>query len=192
MIFAIEHLEDVLSEWLLLEYRHCVEITGGRLLFTNVRREEWRRKLEEIGGICLKESIVDLAEEFDRIAVLDPTGERRLEKGELEKYDVVVVGGILGDHPPRRRTRELLTRRLLEIKPECDVLNLGEKQLSIDGAILVALLINEGIEFELADEIEIELGEGHSIVLHYAVPVVSGKPIITPGLIEYLIRRAVE
>ena len=62
-------------------------------------------------------------------------------------------------------------------------------QLTIDGAVFVAKQIALGKklnDIEIAYELEIIHDPIHSTILPFGYPIVNDKPIITPGLIEYL------
>ena len=71
----------------------------------------------------------------------------------------------------------------------CESRNIGKTQLSIDGAVFVAKAIMLGMrleEIEIASELEIMHDDGHSTILPFGYPIVDGKVILTPGLVEYL------
>ena len=121
--------------------------------------------------------------------MLDPQAKKLLDPEEASNAEAIVIGGILGDNPPRGRTRKLLTSRFKEAKPR----SLGPYQFSIDGAVYVATMVAKGlrpteIEIEINPTIEIDLGEyGSTIIeLPYAYPVVKGKPLISPELLEHI------
>ncbi len=181
MLYIIEHLEP-LSKWVKLEYAHCSKIVGKKnLLFTNVVNKEEQGFLKDLGSVEEK-SIIELFPK-EEIIVLEPQAETRLQKDDFKKYKKIIIGGILGEAEPAGRTQELITSRLKKAVPR----NLGAEQFSIDGATFVASKIQKGEKKDLGvlKEPEIEFGEGHSTVLHYSIPVFKGKPIFTPGLIEY-------
>jgi ribosome biogenesis SPOUT family RNA methylase Rps3 len=190
IVFIIEHLEPVLSRWMLLEYRHASMLAGcERLVFTNVRKDEWREALKPLGRV-VKESVAE-AYRNARLLVLDPSAEKLLETRDFAEVDAVVIGGIMGDHPPRRRTWSMLTRRLEKPLPR----SLGDKQLSIDGAVYVALQVFKGSELkdvELIEGVEVELeplpGVRRVLRLPFAYPLVDGRPLLAPGLVQYLRR----
>lgn len=66
------------------------------------------------------------------VCMLDMRGEKSLSPG--EKWDYIVFGGVLGDHPPRDRPAPLR-------KHFCEIRQLGTKQLATDTAVLVSKLI---------------------------------------------------
>ncbi|MFA4639556.1 hypothetical protein [Pyrococcus kukulkanii] len=177
---VIEHLEEI-SEWLLLEYKHVAQWWGDRLIFTNVRPEE-RKILSEIGSV-ITESITRLPFDKSKIIILDLQAEEELKLEDIEEDTIIVVGGILGDAIPRGRTKEFITSKMPGVK----VRHIGKPQFSIDGASIVAKLIADGRrleEIEYEENPTIKLDDFSEITLHYAVPKLNGKLLLTPGLIE--------
>lgn len=181
MNYIIEHTEEKISEWLELEYRHSAKILGEKLLFTNVKNPADLEKIKKFAR-AEEKSCAELLK-GKKAVVLEPQATQMLAQEDFFEEGCLVIGGILGDANPRGRTKELITERL-----ECVPRSLGKYQLSVDGAAFLARKIEEGKECEVADEPEIELSESHSITLEYAIPVYEGKPVITPGLLEYLKR----
>src|SRR3989338_2394151 len=119
MKYVIEHLEPKVFKWCVLEYRHISETVGRKnLIFTNVKNG---RKLLEPLGKVYKESINEL--KLKNACVLDISAEKTLGKAD-NKFDYILLGGILGDYPRRRRTRR--------IKVRAEKRNLGKKQMSTD------------------------------------------------------------
>ncbi|MEM0253089.1 MAG: SAM-dependent methyltransferase [Candidatus Bathyarchaeia archaeon] len=184
IIFIIEHLEPEVSKWLLFEYMHASEIVGKeKLWFTNVKRIEDFQKLKTLGRVCLERAF----ELFppSKVIVLDPKANLSLKPNDFEGKEAVIIGGILGDHPPKGRTSKLLTATL----PGAIVRNIGKVQFSIDGAIYVAKLVSEGTPLEAISVkrgLRIKFDNKGEIYLPYAYPIKNGKPLINPKLIEYL------
>ncbi len=185
VVIVIEHLEPVLSEWLLIEYRNAWKFLGEKLLITNVKNNDEKKILEKFVRVTSKRCF----ELYPRAIVLDPAAEKPLAPEDKNLADAVVVGGILGDHPPRRRTSVLLTR----VYRNPIVRNLGKKQLSIDGAAILAdLVLNKDLrldEIEFVDNVTIErefMGIRHTITLPYRYPVVNGKIILSNDLLRLL------
>ncbi|WP_456367200.1 hypothetical protein [Thermococcus sp.] len=177
---VIEHLEEI-SDWLWLEYKHVSEWWGDRLVFTNVLPEE-RERLAKLGSV-IGESVTRFPFDRSKIIVLDLQAEEELKPEDIEEETIIVVGGILGDAVPRGRTREFITSKMEGVK----VRHIGKPQFSIDGASIVAKLIAEGRRLEEIDYEEnptIKLDEFSEITLHYAVPKLDGKLLVTPGLID--------
>lgn len=182
MLWVIEHIEP-LSKWVKLEYAHCSKIVGKKnLLFANVTNKAELEFLKKIGRVEEK-SVLDLFQK-EKVIVLEPQAEKKLGRGDFKKYRKIIIGGILGEAEPSGRTLELITSKLKKAIPR----NLGPLQFSIDGAAFVAkkIEVEEEKDLGVLNELEIEFSEGHSTVLHYAIPVFKGKPIFTPGLVEYV------
>ena len=177
---VIEHLEEI-SEWLWLEYSHVSKWWGNKLIFTNVREDE-REKLAKLGSV-VSESVVRFPFDRSKIIVLDLQAEEELKPEDIEEDTIIVVGGILGDAVPKGRTKEFITSKMEGVK----VRHIGKPQYSIDGASIVAKLIADGKrlkEIEYEENPTIRLDEFSEITLHYAVPKLNGKLLLTPGLIE--------
>lgn len=192
VMIVIEHLENTLGEWILIEYANAARIIGEeKLLVTRLCpppevEEAFSSYLGKFRWTCKR---VDKLYSVDRLIVLDPQASHPLKPSDTSMADAVVIGGILGDHPPRGRTRELLTRRLAKAA----VRNIGEGQYSIDGAAYVAhRILNEGVPLERIEYVDgMTLykqvgGIYHEINLPYRYPLVDGKPLISERLLKYL------
>jgi len=186
-IIIIEHLEDTLGTWVFLEYRHSSMIYGKEYLwFTNIPLK-YHRLMQRYGRV-FKESILQLIErnmlKTEELLILDPRAEETLAYSDLLDYKYIVVGGILGDHPPRGRTYELLTSRIRGV----DSRNIGDKQYSIDGSVYYVEFLwkNKSMEnYEFVDGVTLDTNYGN-IYLPYRYPLINNKPLIAPGLVEYL------
>jgi ribosome biogenesis SPOUT family RNA methylase Rps3 len=181
MQLVIENCEEQLSEWLWLEYRHCAEIWES-ITFTNVRGG-MKEKLATIGKVA--EKSFEKLFEAEKLIILDPLAEEELKTPDFADSKAVVIGGILGCEIPKGRTSELITAKAKGAK----IRNLGEKQLTIDTAALVAKLIYLGAkleDIEIAQRLEVVHNENERTVLPYGYVVIEDKVIITPGLIDYL------
>ena len=175
MKYIIEHLEGKVHEWCMIEYKHISRIVGKEnLIITNVKEAGELKDYAEVHA----ESVASLG--FEDICILDPEAEDVLKPSDKFKY--VIFGGILGDNPPRQRTKEELTlageRR-----------NLGKEQFATDNAVYVAKKIVDGTDFKdlkFMDNIEIDTGEGESCMLPFRYVIVNGKPLISKALVELL------
>ena len=171
------------SEWLMLEYRHCITSWPGAV-FTNVADKRLFAALCPLAE-TKKSSLAQLAEFKPRSTiVLDPAAPKALATTDLDRANALVVGGILGSEGFTGKTGRLLTEKL-----GCQARNLGKIQLSIDSAVVICRLIALGMRLEkikLSAELEIVHDDGHSTILPYGYPVLDGKVIFTPGLKEYL------
>jgi ribosome biogenesis SPOUT family RNA methylase Rps3 len=183
-IYIIEHLEPELWEWCALEYEHISQIVGKEnLWFTNVKEKSKNaKKLEKLGKVFV-ESVSKL--NLTNACVLDPEAGKMLEPGEAGKFDYMIFGGILGDYPPRKRTKQELTSRMQGTEAR----NIGKEQMSTDNAVYAVKQIAEGkklFDLKFQDEIEIKTGEKESVILPYRYVLINGKPLISKKLVEYL------
>ncbi|MDW8050633.1 MAG: SAM-dependent methyltransferase [Nitrososphaerota archaeon] len=184
MLYVIEHLEPRLSRWVLIEYEHASMIVGrDNLAFTNVKRGA--RKLQRF-GVVYKESAVDLFDDEGTI-ILDPRASELLEPSDFKQTNTIIVGGILGDHPPRGRTYKLITSRMKKAKAK----SLGDGQFSIDGSIYMALKVSQGFRLEdipIARGLTLKCGS-LEIHLPFCYPLINGKPVVSPKLLDYLLEK---
>ncbi len=185
MRVVIEHMEEGMSRWMLEEYREAVSVAGSKgfgVTIANLGRPELAALVERLGAEAMIWSASPLYNRAEAI-VLDPWAPRRLEPWEASRACCIVVGGIMGDHPPRGRTRLLSM-----IYTNAAKRNLGRAQLSIDGAVKVALMVAEGasldeIELAVSPRLTIETPLGSlELELPYAYPVKDGEPWIAPGV----------
>ncbi len=182
--FVIEHLEPEIGKWLYIEYMHASEIVGKkRLIFTNVKPQRDIELLSKLGTVK-RESFAEIFAP-EKTIILDPQAPKKLKPEDFEGKETVVIGGILGDHLPKGRTKKLVTAKL----PDATIRSLGREQFSIDGAVYMAKLVSEGKRLEeipFKKGITIELNEYAEIYLPYAYPLKGEKPVIHKALIEYL------
>ncbi|MCD6409696.1 MAG: hypothetical protein J7L98_05115 [Candidatus Verstraetearchaeota archaeon] len=181
----IEHCEPALSKWLWLEYRHASKLAGREnIAFCNVKDERERRLLEKLGEVY-EESVTELPLDRARTVILDPEAVLPLTPSDFKIFSNMVVGGILGDHPPQGRTFKLISSKMRGVSTR----NLGRRQLSIDSSVYMALRVAEDIPLSgipMKRRLIIKVNEHHSIMLPYTYPLVEGKPLVAPGLIKYL------
>lgn len=187
-VVVIEHLEEYISIWIFLEYRHSSIIySRDYLWYTNIP-ERYISLLNKYGNVFNK-SIINMIINGDiepgEVVILDPQAVKQLEYTDLLKYKYIVIGGIMGDHPPRGRTKTLISNRL----PSVETRNIGDKQYSIDGSVYYVnyLWINRDMKnYKYIDGVELKNKNG-SIYLPYRYPLVNNKPLLAPGLVEYLL-----
>src|SRR3989338_209412 len=182
-IFIIEHLEPEIFEWCLIEYKHISQIVGkNNLLFTNLKTDKNKKILAPYGKV-FSQSIREL--KLDNVCVLDPTSQKTLDASEAKLFNYFIFGGILGDYPPKQRTKVELTPLI----PDAQVRNIGTEQMSTDNAVLVVSEIVKGRKFEelqFQDTIEIEINEVESVQLPYRYRVIDMKPFVSAELVDYL------
>jgi ribosome biogenesis SPOUT family RNA methylase Rps3 len=182
-IYIIEHLEPELWEWCLLEYEHISETVGSEnLWFTNIKNKKDAEKLKKLGKVS-EQALVELNLEKNQMCILDPESEKVLEPGDNKKFKYFVFGGILGDYPPRKRTKEELTSKFEGIEAR----NIGKEQMSTDNAVFTVKQIVEGKridELKFQDNINIEINEFESVNLPYRYNLVNGKPFMPEKVLE--------
>lgn len=181
MKYVIEHFGKVFK-WHLIEYEHISKIVGKKnLIFTNTSSKQ----LASLGQVE-KKSIAELR--LPDVCILDPASNKTLSPEDCRQFKYLVFGGILGDYPPRERTKELLTSRM----QNAETRNLGKEQMPTDNAVYAAKLIADGKEFKdikFIDSIEIDIEEGLSVELPFRYVDINGKPLISNKLVEFLKKR---
>ena len=188
MKFIIERLEPELYEWCVIENEHISKIAGkDNVIFTNLGTNDIK-KLEKYGHV-FKKSISEL--KLDRICVLNQYAKKTLTSNDKNKFQYFVFGGILCDHPAKKRTQQLI-KKLEYSKIKFQTRNLGTKQMPTDVAVYVTKNILEGKKlknFKFVDELEIEVKENESVTLPFRYVVEDKKVIISEKLVEYLRKR---
>ena len=180
--YIIEHMEPMLFKWCILEYRHMSQMVGKtNLIFTSIKKS--KAKLKGLGKIYSK-PVDKLKLNLKKACILDPGAKKKLTPKDAKKFDCFIFGGILGDYPPRARTKELVHRL-----PKTETRNLGRAQMSTDTAVHVTKLIYHGKaleELKFQDKIEIPISKGESVSLPYRYLLENREPVLPPGLVEML------
>jgi len=182
-IYIIEHLGPELFEWCLIEYEHISELVGKEnLWFTNLKTEENKKKLVKFGKTFL-ESIKDM--NLQNACVLDPESDKILEPSDCFSY--YIFGGILGDYPPKKRTKKELTKFL----PDFEARNIGKKQMSTDNAVYTVFQIAEkkrnfdNLKFK--DKVSVKINDIESVELPYRYNLdEKGKIFMSSKIPDYL------
>ena len=182
MKYIIEHLEPKLYEWCLIEYKHISELIGKEnLIITNVKNKS---RLRNITKYAFKKSFFELG--LRSICLLTLYARKTLTKEDSKKFNYLVLGGILGDNPPKKRTIKYFNRT------KCEKRNLGSKQMSTDTAVYVADSIIKGKsinDFDFIDTIEIKLDNCLGVELPFRYVKLNGKILLPKGLIKFLKKR---
>lgn len=181
-IYIIEHLEPELGQWCMFEYERISEIVGkDNLWFTNIAKST--KELEALGTVK-KESVRTL--KLTNACVLDAEASTRLTPQNVQRYQYIIIGGILGDYPPKKRTKKELTQFI----PHAHAYNIGKKQFSTDNAVYVVDQIVKGTplaKIRTQYKISIPLDAIASIDLPYCYPLdKQGNPLMSPKLLHYL------
>ncbi len=178
MMFVIEHLEPKLYQWCRLEYAHISAVVGKKhLLFTNTKSAI----LKKLGKVEPK-SVQKLR--FDKACVLDPESKQTLTPEIAKKYNYFIFGGILGDDPPKERTKDELTKYL-----PYPAYNLGKVQMSTDTAVIVTKMICDGKKLsnlKFQQGVEVKISSYEEVHLPYKYLLKNGKPMLAPGIVDML------
>ncbi|CUS23754.1 LAQU0S11e03532g1_1 [Lachancea quebecensis] len=200
MKYIIEHMEQGFSEWVTLEYAQIIRDLGASNLILSSLPEGTEEsdiplKLREMGLQWTTRPLTEINEVFpelpklkeQRVCLLDPRAKTDLEPADAQTYDYFVFGGILGDHPPRDRTKELMNAypNLLVGK------RLGDKQMTTDTAIRTTQIIIErqtrfeDIKFIDYPEFRFNKNEATEMPFRYVLNG-EGKPILPEGMLELI------
>jgi ribosome biogenesis SPOUT family RNA methylase Rps3 len=182
--YIIEHMEDSISGWPLLEYKNMIKHIGiNNFYLTHLNLKT--NFPEELKNAHIDDKSVEFwpSEVQKRIILLDPSSDIELQPKDAENFDFLLFGGILGDDPPQDRTR--LLRRL-----GFDTRNLGPVQMTTDTAVLVARQVLEFQKplnsLEFIDKPEIRLGKKDTVELPFRYLVKDGHPVLPDGLLDHL------
>ncbi len=179
-IYIIEHLEPELWPWCIIEYKNISKIVGkNNLWFTNIRKDG--KKLEKHGKV-IEKSVKSL--NLRNVCILDPESKVTLSPKDEKKFKYFLFGGILGDYPPKKRTKKELT-----VFVNGKTRNIGKEQMSTDNAVYVSKEILNGKnikEIKFKDNVEIKINKIESTILPYRYVMVKNKPFMSKEIINYL------
>lgn len=185
-IYIIEHLEPKLFEWCLIEYEHISKIVGkSNLWFTNIKSDADACKLKKFGRV-FRNPVMDF--KLTNSCILDPEATQVLSPKDASRYSYFIFGGILGDYPPKKRTKQELTKFI----KNADTRHIGEEQMSTDNAVYTVKQIASGKKFsdlKYCDKISVKINEFEEIDLPYRYNLVKGKPFMSPKIVAYLKRK---
>lgn len=122
---------------------------------------------------------------LNSVCVLDPDAKKTLTTKEAKSFNYFIIGGILGDYPPKKRTKVELTNKLKNAQAR----NLGKKQFSTDNAVYVLKHIIKGKnlkDMNFQNKLTIPINKIESIDLPYYYPLIKGKPRISKELLDYI------
>jgi ribosome biogenesis SPOUT family RNA methylase Rps3 len=180
-VYIIEHLEPRIWKWCLIEYKHISEIVGKEnLWFTNLKNGS---KTLSCYGKVIRHSVKEI--NLKNACVLDPKASNLLEPKEAKTFDYFIFGGILGDYPPRKRTKSELTQFIKNVEAR----NIGKEQFSTDNAVYVTKQIREGKnlkDMKFKNKLTIKINDIESVDLPYCYPIVNKKPLMSEEIIKYL------
>ena len=159
MKYIVEHLESDVHDWCLLEYKHMImQVGADNLIISHLDEDLIRRGIPQslANAHCTSETVEALAFPKHQIVLLDPSSTEDLKPEDAQIFKYALFGGaesfvfyhccfnrltpsllgILGDDPPKDRTKELRVKGFA-------TRNLGPVQMTTDTAVLVAKLVLE-------------------------------------------------
>jgi ribosome biogenesis SPOUT family RNA methylase Rps3 len=187
---VIDNMEVRVSRWVLEEYVEAYRVArsrGVKLYVSGLVTHELEALLARRGVEVIWDSR-SLCNRPDSI-LLDLWAEKTLDPLEVWGARCFIVGGIMGDHPPRGRTRLLYDKY-----PYAARRNIGPLQFSVDGTVKMLVKILGGMrvdEIEIAYPVTIEVKGPLGVVeveLPYAYPVEGGRPMVPEGIVRLLER----
>ena len=201
-----------LPPWVLLEYAHILERTfhpqqQNTVYFTNLSpasatslmstfdAQQSSSSASSAGSsipprssyACVKESVDSLISAGvlppkERVCLLDPRAEKTISPADSDEFDVFLFGGILGDDPPRDRTKEL---RKLGFPGR----NLDTVQMTTDTAVYVtSLAVDHGSKWSLQAAL---LETSEALMFGHAEPI-DKLPYVDYPTIEFNASESVE
>ncbi|KAJ3032162.1 UNVERIFIED_CONTAM: hypothetical protein HDU68_000001 [Siphonaria sp. JEL0065] len=187
--YIVEHLEEGLSEWVQLEYSNMIKQVGkGNLILANMTPATIELVPQHIreGAVCTQETALKYAGGIEKVLLLDPSATQELgpEDGKPEAgFEYLLFGGILGDDPPRDRTKELRVQGFAGR-------HLGNYQMTTDTAVLVSRRVVEGgfklSELTFVDKPDLQLDLHQSVEMPFRYLVEDGKPVLPAGFLDLL------
>lgn len=193
MKFIVEHLEPECDEWSLLEYKNIASVVGPENLILSGLDKELIKKLQVDAQLSIA-GVLELCKsnafglDFNKVLLCDPASKVPLSPQDAANYDALLFGGILGDDPPRDRTKEL---RDLGFATR----HLGPVQMTTDTACLVAhKVFHEQTTLEDIKTIDrpvIKLGKKEEVEMPFRYILGEKGPIMPVGMLD-LLRRSNE
>ncbi|KAL7750546.1 hypothetical protein RI367_003884 [Sorochytrium milnesiophthora] len=167
MKYIVEHMEEDLHEWCLLEYRHMLAHVGGdNLIFSRMHAELADNMPESLASCtATTKDVLDLGIPFDRICLLDMEATEELTPADVGKFDYMLFGGILGNgYESEDRTRAL---RKLGFHGR----RLGPIQMTTDTAVITTWKILEHKtpleDIQFCDEPTVRFSKHDAVELPY-------------------------
>lgn len=178
----VEHLESELYDWCIIEYKHISKIAGRKnVWFTNIKKKDFI-KLSKYGNV-MKCSVKSL--KLNNACILDPEAKKTLTPKIANQLEYFIFGGILGDFPPKKRTKVELSKFLSKVP----IFNIGKEQMSTDNAVFTVKKIISGKKIKnlkFQDSVNIKINKILITELPYRYNIVYGKPLISPELIKFI------
>ena len=188
-IFVVEHLDPELGPWSALEYESIADESkqaGCEFILSSVPPSLLLSPgIEKIGASARSDAIETyFADRKDRICLLDPQAEQELAPSDASTFEIFLFGGILGDDPPRDRTKELR-------KKGFEGRRLGPKQMTTDTAVRVTRTVImdqtplDKISYVDFPELKLDDHESTEMPFRYMVND-EGQPVMPKGMIDLI------
>jgi len=163
-ILIIENAEPFLSEWLRAEYKHSALHWENEVWITNLGQDAIKglEKLQMKNLKLFSKHCWDVIKKGN-VLILDPQGDKIIEKSDLDFADFVIVGGILGEKVMKGRTKKKITDKFLDNLGNMDgkvnikVVNLGKYHFPIDQAVIFCEKLYKGEKIEIIEDPEFVL-----------------------------------
>jgi ribosome biogenesis SPOUT family RNA methylase Rps3 len=123
--------------------------------------------------------------DFTKVCVLDPEANMLLKTSDSKIFDYFLFGGILGDYPPKKRTKKELTKFI----PNSGERHIGKEQMSTDNAVYTVKQILSGKKFNeltFKDGISVKINEFENVDLPYRYNISGNKIFLSPKVVKYL------
>ncbi|KAK9476938.1 SAM-dependent RNA methyltransferase [Lipomyces japonicus] len=194
--YVVEHMEEGIYPWVVLEYLAISNDVGGGNHFhlTSVTPSLLASLPKELDDPAVvhatSQEVISLptvkeAAAAGRVCLLDPAAPVDLSPEDAQVFDWFVFGGILGDDPPRDRTGELR-------KYGFQGRRLGPFQMTTDTAIRVTKIVIEDqvelndIEYVDNPELKWNKQESTQMPFRYVKDKTTGEPIMPKGMREHI------
>ncbi|MCB9359603.1 hypothetical protein H6503_06755 [Candidatus Woesearchaeota archaeon] len=182
--FLIEHLDPKLWKWSLTEYKHISEIVGKKnTIFTNIKNKTEQKKLEAYGKVESRSVKEFKSNELKKACILDPSAKELLTPKDAKRFDMIILGGVLGDYPRKRRTKKELTDKIRGIPAR----NLSKYQMSTNTAAYVCYKILNGTSIEkirFRRKLTVKIDEHSDVTLPFTFVEEDGKLVLPKGYID--------
>ncbi|KAJ3328277.1 hypothetical protein HDU76_010263 [Blyttiomyces sp. JEL0837] len=160
----------------------------GNLILSGMTTETLSNSLNEFiktNATCTSKTVLDLVPDISKVLLLDPAAEKELspDDGKVHGFEYLLFGGILGDDPPRDRTKELRVKGFA-------TRHLGKHQMTTDTAVIVSkMVLVEGIplnKIPFVDRPDIKIFKNESVEMPFRYVVENGEPKVPKGFIDLL------
>ncbi|EPQ50758.1 DUF431-domain-containing protein [Gloeophyllum trabeum ATCC 11539] len=209
--YIVEHMEEdentprSLPEWVVLEYQHMRALAGASstVHFTHLSQASTDsltalfsaspQPSSSESGLAAAYAhttpilpfLSSMQIPLERVCLLDPKAPQEISPADAAEFDCFLLGGMLGDDPPRDRTSEL---RALGFPSR----HLGPVQMTTDTALGVTKKVVEDkiplSEIPYVDFPTIRFSAKESVEMPFRYISQDGSPLLPPGMKDLLKR----